>query len=158
MSKFSKCLWENTELNAMESCYKLYTWVNDALLMLVVQIIWKLSQITEYFRVKPAEVTSHPQVRTLVLTPLTRESKLRRHIRSMSDVQSCTPYYRAPHRARQGSTPQLTYDSDSRARRHPAHRLHQIDSSDSSDYFESVRKMRSIERNILKHTDSMRIL
>ncbi|XP_028170295.1 uncharacterized protein LOC114359950 [Ostrinia furnacalis] len=89
------------------------------------------------------------------MTPLTKESKLRRHIRSMSDVQSSTPY-RLPFRSRKGSTQTLMYDSDTRARRIRSYNRH-LESSDSSDY-EAPRKLSSLERNILKHSDSMRIL
>lgn len=74
----------------------------------------------------------------------------------MSDVQSSTPYYRVLHRPRQGSNPTLMYDSDSRARRHA--KRHEIESSDSSEYVESVRKLRSLETNIQKPKDSMRVL
>lgn len=92
----------------------------------------------------------------LVFPPLTKESKMRRHIRSMSDVQSSTPY-RIPFRSRKGSTQTLMYDSDTRARRIRSYNKH-LDSSDSSDYFDLPRKIRSLEQNIIKHTDSMRIL
>ncbi|KAI8426106.1 hypothetical protein MSG28_005065 [Choristoneura fumiferana] len=92
------------------------------------------------------------------VVPLTKESKMRRHIRSMSDVQSSTPY-RIPFRSRQGSTHTLMYDSDTRARRIRSYNLlKQQESSDSSDYMDAPRKLRIIEHNILKHTDSMRIL
>lgn len=51
MSKFSKCAWDS-DFTAMESCYKLYTWINDTILMLLLQIFWKMSQISEYFKDK----------------------------------------------------------------------------------------------------------
>ncbi|CAH2267081.1 jg8345 [Pararge aegeria aegeria] len=53
--------------------------------------------------------------KTLMFPPLTKESKQRRHIRSMSDVQSSTPYC-FPFRSRKGLHPTLTYDSDKRAK------------------------------------------
>lgn len=92
----------------------------------------------------------------LVFAPLTKESKMRRHIRSMSDVQSSTPY-RIAFRSRKGSTHTLMYDSDTRARRIRSYNRH-LDSSDSSDYLDLPRKVRSLEQNIIKHSDSMRIL
>lgn len=89
--------------------------------------------------------------------PLTKESKYRRHIRSMSDVQSSTPY-RLPFRSRKGFHPTLTYDSDTRARRIASYNRKRLEnSSDSSDYFEAPKHL-SIGRNIIKHSDSMRIL
>ncbi|XP_063828279.1 uncharacterized protein LOC135077649 [Ostrinia nubilalis] len=141
------------EPRIMESCYKLYTWINHTVLMLLFQIFWKMSQISDYFREKSVEEAK--QEKTFVMTPLTKESKLRRHIRSMSDVQSSTPY-RLPFRSRKGSTQTLMYDSDTRARRIRSYNRH-LESSDSSDY-EAPRKLSSLERNILKHSDSMRIL
>lgn len=45
----SKFLWER---GAMESCYKLYTWINHTLLMLLLQIFWKMSQISDFFKEK----------------------------------------------------------------------------------------------------------
>lgn len=45
----SKYLWER---GAMESCYKLYTWINHTVLMLLFQILWKMSQISDYFKEK----------------------------------------------------------------------------------------------------------
>ncbi|XP_047993219.1 palmitoyl-protein thioesterase 1-like isoform X2 [Leguminivora glycinivorella] len=52
MSEFSLSkLWEREE-GAMESCYKLYTWINHTLLMLLLQIFWKMSQISDYFKEK----------------------------------------------------------------------------------------------------------
>ncbi|CAH0584411.1 unnamed protein product [Chrysodeixis includens] len=159
MSEFSfpKVLWERESggAGAMESCYKLYTWINHTVLMLLFQIFWKVSQISDYFTGK-----SEPKASEMIITfsPLTKESKHRRHIRSMSDVQSSTPY-RIPFRSRKGSTHTLMYDSDTRARRIRSHtRLTQPDSSDSSDFFESPKKIRSLGQNIMKHTDSMRIL
>ncbi|CAK1544974.1 unnamed protein product, partial [Leptosia nina] len=109
----------------MESWYKLYTWVNYTVLMLLLQIFWKISQISNYFKQKPIE--DGKTERTFVLTPLTRDYKFRRHIRSMSDVQSSTPY-RLPFRAKNNLM--LTYDSDTRTRR----TYNRYDSSDSSDY------------------------
>lgn len=89
--------------------------------------------------------------------PLTKESKYRRHIRSMSDVQSSTPY-RLPFRSRKGFHPTLTYDSDTRARRIASYNRKRLEnSSDSSDYFEAPKHL-SIGRNIIKHSDSMRLL
>lgn len=160
MSEFSfpKVLWEreSSGAGAMESCYKLYTWVNHTVLMLLFQIFWKVSQITDYFTGKSPE--PKPENMVITFSPLTKESKLRRHIRSMSDVQSSTPY-RIPFRSRKGSTHTLMYDSDTRARRIRSHHRHvQVDSSDSSDYFESPKKIRSLGQNIMKHSDSMRIL
>lgn len=83
---------------------------------------------------------------TFMFKPLTKESKLRRHIRSMSDVQSSTPY-RIPFRSRKGLIHTLTYDSDTHTRM--ASRRFQ-DSSDSSDCCDSKTY---IQRNILKHTE-----
>ncbi|KAG6444743.1 hypothetical protein O3G_MSEX003517 [Manduca sexta] len=138
----------------MESCYKLYTWINHTVLMLLFQIFWKVSQISDYLKGKSL---AEPQGNNVVtFTPLTKESKYRRHIRSMSDVQSSTPY-RLPYRSRKGSTHMLMYDSDTRTRRILSrHRYY--DSSDSSDCCESPMKLRSLGHNIMKHTDSMRIL
>ncbi|CAH1638601.1 unnamed protein product [Spodoptera littoralis] len=159
MSEFSfpKVLWERESagVSAMDSCYKLYTWVNHTVLMLLFQIFWKVSQISDYLTGKSPEPKSENMV--ITFSPLTKESKYRRHIRSMSDVQSSTPY-RIPFRSRKGSTQTLMYDSDTRARRIRNHRYRQLESSDSSDYFESPKKIRSLGQNILKHTDSMRIL
>ncbi|XP_063623539.1 uncharacterized protein LOC134795580 [Cydia splendana] len=155
MSEFSLSKQWVREEAAMESCYKLYTWINHTLLMLLIQIFWKMSQISDYFKEKSVEDSKKETIFTVA--PLTKESKFRRHIRSMSDVQSSTPYKLA-FRSRQGSTHTLMYDSDTRARRIRSYNLHkQQESSDSSDYVEP-RKLRSIEHNILKHTDSMRIL
>ncbi|XP_049874356.1 uncharacterized protein LOC126372572 [Pectinophora gossypiella] len=146
-----KILWER---GAMESCYKLYTWINHTLLMLLLQIFWKMSQISDYFKGKSVEEAK--PVKTFVFTPLSKESKMRRHIRSMSDVQNSTPY-RIPFRSRKGSTHTLMYDSDTRARRIRSYNM-RCDSSDSSDFTESPRKLRTLQQNIIKHTDSMRIL
>ncbi|CAH2090971.1 unnamed protein product [Euphydryas editha] len=89
--------------------------------------------------------------------PLSKETKFRRHIRSMSDVQSSTPY-RLPFRSRKGVHHTLTYDSDSRAKRIALYNRQRLqDSSDSSDYVEGPKHL-SIEHNIMKHSDSMRIL
>lgn len=52
MSQFPKCSWDFCELTVMESCYKLYTWINDMILMLLLQIFWKMSQISDYFQEK----------------------------------------------------------------------------------------------------------
>ncbi|XP_021193269.1 uncharacterized protein LOC110378370 [Helicoverpa armigera] len=160
MSEFSfpKVLWERESggAGAMDSCYKLYTWINHTVLMLLFQIFWKVSQLSDYLTGKSPE----PKAENMVITfaPLTKESKHRRHIRSMSDVQSSTPY-RIPFRSRKGSTHTLMYDSDTRARRIRSHNRHlQLDSSDSSDYFDSPKKITSLGHNIMKHTDSMRIL
>lgn len=103
--------------------------------------------------------SSEPKSEMMItFSPLTKESKLRRHIRSMSDVQSSTPY-RIAFRSRVGSIHTLMYDSDTRARRIRSHHRHrEPDSSDSSDYFEPAKKVRSLGHNIIKHTDSMRIL
>ncbi|XP_038206356.1 uncharacterized protein LOC119828306 [Zerene cesonia] len=136
---------------AMESCYKLYTWINHTLLMLLLQIFWKMSQISDYFKQKSVEEN---KTRTFVFTPLTKEYKYRRHIRSMSDVQSSTPY-RLPFRSKKNFS--LTYDSDTRTRTIMAYNRQKIESSDSSDYCEQP-KRKSIEYNIVKHSDSMRIL
>ncbi|XP_053606212.1 uncharacterized protein LOC128672816 [Plodia interpunctella] len=158
MSEFSlKLAWHrDSEGGAMESCYKLYTWINHTLLMLLLQIFWKMSQISDFFKEKSVEDAKLE--RTLVFSNLTKESKLRRHIRSMSDVQSSTPY-RINFRSRKGSTQTLGYDSDTRARRIRLYNRHmQSESSDSSDYKESQRKLLYLERNIIKPTDSMRIL
>ncbi|CAH4006691.1 uncharacterized protein LOC123712108 [Pieris brassicae] len=133
----------------MESCYKLYTWINHTLLMLLMQILWKISQISNYFKQKSVE--ENKSERTFVLTPLTRDYKFRRHIRSMSDVQNSTPY-RIPYRSKKNFS--LTYDSDTRSRRLPY--CLPFDSSDSSDFCELPK--RSIEYEILKHSDSMRVL
>ncbi|CAH2240662.1 jg22758 [Pararge aegeria aegeria] len=43
-------LWDRERGGAMESCYKLYTWINHTLLMLLVQMFWKVSQISDYFK------------------------------------------------------------------------------------------------------------
>lgn len=146
--------WDR-ERGAMESCYKLYTWINHTLLMLLVQMFWKVSQISDYFKHKSVEEKKAQS--PFMFSPLTKESKYRRHIRSMSDVQSSTPY-RLPFRSRKGFHPTLTYDSDTRARRIASYNRKRLqDSSDSSDYFE-VPKHLSIGRNIIKHSDSMRIL
>ncbi|CAG9793970.1 unnamed protein product [Diatraea saccharalis] len=153
----SKILWEREEnaSRVMESCYKLYTWLNHTLLMLLLQIVWKVNQLSDYFREKSVEDTA--AVKPLPITPLTRESKFRRHIRSMSDVQSSTPY-RIAFRSRKGSSQILMYDSDTRARRIRSYnRQRQFESSDSSDY-DTPKKLSSLEMKILKHTDSMRIL
>ncbi|XP_026316865.1 uncharacterized protein LOC113227969 [Hyposmocoma kahamanoa] len=147
----SKFLWER---GAMESCYKLYTWINHTLLMLLLQIFWKMSQISDFFKEKSLQ-EAKPE-KPLLFAPLTKESKMRRHIRSMSDVQSSTPY-RIVFRSRKGSTQTLMYDSDTRARRIRSYNRH-LDSSDSSDSLDLPRKVRTLEQNILKHTDSMRIL
>ncbi|XP_045495769.1 uncharacterized protein LOC123694386 [Colias croceus] len=136
---------------AMESCYKLYTWINHTLLMLLLQIFWKMSQISDYFKQKSVEEN---KTRTFIITPLTKEYKYRRHIRSMSDVQSSTPY-RLPFRSKKNFS--LSYDSDTRTRRIMAYNRQKIESSDSSDYCE-LPKRKSIEYNIVKHSDSMRIL
>ncbi|OWR53606.1 hypothetical protein KGM_213553 [Danaus plexippus plexippus] len=128
----------------MESCYKLYTWINNTLLMLLVQMFWKISQISDYFKQKSVE--DYNSQGTFMFKPLTKESKLRRHIRSMSDVQSSTPY-RIPFRSRKGLIHTLTYDSDTHTRM--ASRRFQ-DSSDSSDCCDSKTY---IQRNILKHTE-----
>ncbi|CAB3247630.1 unnamed protein product [Arctia plantaginis] len=154
---FPKVLWERDtgDAGAMDSCYKLYTWINHTVLMLLFQIFWKVSQISDYITGKSSEPKSEMMI---TFSPLTKESKLRRHIRSMSDVQSSTPY-RIAFRSRVGSNHTLMYDSDTRARRIRSHHRHQEpDSSDSSDYFEPAKKVRSLGRNIIKHTDSMRIL
>lgn len=47
---FPKVLWERDtgDAGAMESCYKLYTWINHTVLMLLFQIFWKVSQISDY--------------------------------------------------------------------------------------------------------------
>ncbi|RVE47865.1 hypothetical protein evm_007496 [Chilo suppressalis] len=153
----SKILWEQEENRSgvMESCYKLYTWLNHTLLMLLLQIFWKMNQISDYFRDK--SVDEDKSEKPLPLSPLTKESKFRRHIRSMSDVQSSTPY-RIAFRSRKGSSQILMYDSDTRARRIRSYNIQrQLESSDSSDY-DAHRKQSSLEMNILKHTDSMRIL
>ncbi|XP_072947367.1 uncharacterized protein [Epargyreus clarus] len=143
---------------AMDSCYKLYTWINHTLLMLLLQIFWKMSQISDYFKGKSVEDKGRNIQGALLFAPLTKESKMRRHIRSMSDVQSSTPY-RVPFRSRKGSNFMLTYDSDTRTRRIMSYSRNRLaDSSDSSDFFEAPRKLRSIECNIIKHSDSMRIL
>ncbi|XP_059054043.1 uncharacterized protein LOC131848259 [Achroia grisella] len=160
MSEFSlsKLLWvrDSEGAGAMESCYKLYTWVSHTILMLLLQIFWKMSQISDYFKDKPIE--DKKTDRALVFTPLTKESKFRRHIRSMSDVQSSTPN-RLPFRSRKGSSQILMYDSDTRARRIRSYNRHmQSDSSDSSDYIESRRILLSLEANIMKPSDSMRFL
>ncbi|XP_039755438.1 uncharacterized protein LOC120630315 [Pararge aegeria] len=147
-------LWDRERGGAMESCYKLYTWINHTLLMLLVQMFWKVSQISDYF--KPKSVEEKKAQKSLMFPPLTKESKQRRHIRSMSDVQSSTPY-RFPFRSRKGLHPTLTYDSDTRAKCIASYRRRFNDSSDSSDYFEAPKYL-SIEHNIVKHSDSMRIL
>ncbi|CAH0729911.1 unnamed protein product, partial [Brenthis ino] len=147
-------LWDR-ERGAMESCYKLYTWINHTLLMLLVQMFWKVSQISDYFKQKSVE--ENKSQGAFVLSPLTKEYKLRRHIRSMSDVQSSTPY-RVPFRSRKGFHPTLTYDSDTRARRVASYnRKRHDESSDSSDYFDAPKHL-SIGHKIIKHSDSMRIL
>lgn len=154
---FPKLLWERETggAGAMESCYKLYTWINHTVLMLIFQIFWKVNQISDYLTGKSSE--SKPEM-MITFSPLTKESKYRRHIRSMSDVQNSTPF-RITFRSRKGSNNILMYDSDTRARRiRSHHRFQQIDSSDSSDYFESPKTIRSLGQNIIKHTDSMRIL
>lgn len=49
----SKLVWErDTDAGAMESCVKLYTWINHTVLMLLFQIFWKVSQISDYFKGK----------------------------------------------------------------------------------------------------------
>ncbi|XP_041987081.1 uncharacterized protein LOC121738882 [Aricia agestis] len=136
-------------VGAMESCYKLYTWINHTLLMLLLQVFWKISQISDFFKQKSVE-----ENKEFAFSSLTKESKLRRHIRSMSDVQSSTPY-RIPFRSKRGSWT-LSYDSDTRTRRIPFRHRYQ-DSSDSSESFDAP-KRRSIEYKIVKHSDSMRIL
>ncbi|CAK1586031.1 unnamed protein product [Parnassius mnemosyne] len=152
----TKSMWERErEGLTMESCYKLYTWINHTVLMLLLQIFWKMSQISDYFKEKSIE-DKKPDG-SFMFSPLTKESKLRRHIRSMSDVQSSTPY-RLPFRSRKGSKHILMYDSDSRAKRIMAYNRHKLlESSDSSD-FDAPKNQRSIENKIMKHTDSMRIL
>ncbi|KAM3966258.1 uncharacterized protein ACR2FA_012563 [Aphomia sociella] len=160
MSEFSlsKLLWvrDSEGAGTMESCYKLYTWINHTVLMLLLQIFWKMSQISDYFKDKSLEDTKTEE--SSLFTPLTKESKFRRHIRSMSDVQSSTPY-RIPFRSRKGNSQILVYDSDTRARRIRSYNRHmQSESSDSSDYIESRRKLLSLEKNIMKPYDSMRFL
>ncbi|CAH2039472.1 unnamed protein product, partial [Iphiclides podalirius] len=152
----SKFMWERErERRVMESCYKLYTWINHTVLMLLLQIFWKVSQISDYFKEKSIE-DKKPEG-SFILTPLSKDSKLRRHIRSMSDVQSSTPY-RLPFRSRKGGNHILTYDSDTRARRTMSLNRHKLlESSDSSD-IDAMKNQRSIENNIMKHSDSMRIL
>ncbi|KAI5637125.1 hypothetical protein NE865_10175 [Phthorimaea operculella] len=113
-----------------------------------------MSQISDFFKRKSVEEARSQH--SLALSPLTKESKTRRHIRSMSDVHCSTPY-RIPFRSRKGSTMTLMYDSDTRAKRIGAYRG-RFESSDSSDYTESPIKLKSLEQNILKHTDSMRVL
>ncbi|KAJ0178180.1 hypothetical protein K1T71_006003 [Dendrolimus kikuchii] len=149
-------MWEREEsAGAMESCYKLYTWINHTVLMLLFQIFWKVTQISDYFKGKSIEPSKGEM--SFSFTPLTKESKYRRHIRSMSDVHCSTPY-RIPFRSMKGGNHSLMYDSDTRARRTRCYnRYRQFDSSDSSDY-EAPKKVRSLGRNIMKHTDSMRIL
>ncbi|XP_052754911.1 uncharacterized protein LOC128201570 [Galleria mellonella] len=160
MSEFSlsKLMWVSYSegAGAMESCYKLYTWINHTILMLLLQIFWKMSQISDYFRDKPVEDTKTE--RALVFTPLTRQSKYRRHIRSMSDVQSSTPY-KLPTKSWHGSS-QNIYDSDTRARRirYYNKRLLQTDSSDSSDTEKLYRKIVSLRAKVMKPYDSMRFL
>lgn len=94
------------------------------------------------------------------ITPLTKESKMRRHIRSMSDVQNSTPYYFASRNYRKNSYHTLMYDTDTKTRRIRTHVRHRyLESSDSSDFSEAPRKLgATIERNIVKPTDSMRFL
>ncbi|XP_050351650.1 uncharacterized protein LOC126774257 [Nymphalis io] len=147
-------LWDR-ERGVMESCYKLYTWINHTLLMLLVQMFWKVSQISDYFKQKSVE--DKDTKASFMFPPLSKESKYRRHIRSMSDVQSSTPY-RLTFRSKKGVHPTLTYDSDTRARKIASYNRRRLqDSSDSSDYFEAPKQL-SIEHNIMKHSDSMRIL
>ncbi|XP_068618386.1 uncharacterized protein [Battus philenor] len=152
----SKFMWERErEGRAMESCYKLYTWINHTVLMLLLQIFWKMSQISDYFKEKSIE-DKKPDG-SFIFPPLSKESKFRRHIRSMSDVQSSTPY-RLPFRSRKGTNRILTYDSDTRSKRIMTYnRQKLLESSDSSD-FDTMKNQRSIEHNIVKQTDSMRIL
>lgn len=156
----TKLVWEREReengVGAMESCVKLYAWISHTILMLIFQIFWKFNQISDYFMGKSIE-QSKPDI-MLTFSPLTKESKYRRHIRSMSDVQYSTPApYKLVFRSKVGCHHTLTYDSDTRARRIRAYNIErQSDSSDSSDYFEQ--KERSLGKNILKHTDSMRIL
>ncbi|KPI97268.1 PREDICTED: uncharacterized protein LOC106121501 [Papilio xuthus] len=151
---FSKLMWERErEGRAMESCYKLYTWINHTILMLLLQIFWKMSQISDYFKEKSIE---DKKTDSFIFSPLSKESKLRRHIRSMSDVQSSTPY-RLPFRSRKGKSKILTYDSDTRSKRIMTYNRHKIlESSDSSD-FDAAKSNLCIE-HIKKHTDSMRVL
>ncbi|XP_045451100.1 uncharacterized protein LOC123659994 [Melitaea cinxia] len=147
-------LWSR-ETGVMESCYKLYKLINHTLLMLLVQMFWKVSQISDYF--KPKSVEDKNKEGAFMFPPLSKESKFRRHIRSMSDVQSSTPN-RLPFRSRKEVHPTLTYDSDTRARRIASYNRQRLqDSSDSSDYCEAPKHL-SIEHNIMKHSDSMRIL
>ncbi|KPJ07275.1 hypothetical protein RR48_07691 [Papilio machaon] len=151
---FSKFMWEREkEGRAMESCYKLYTWINHTILMLLLQIFWKMSQISDYFKEKSIE---DKKTDSFIFSPLSKESKLRRHIRSMSDVQSSTPY-RSPFRSRKGTNKILTYDSDTRSKRITYNRHKLLDSSDSSD-FDVTKNNLCIEHNIKKHMDSMRVL
>lgn len=51
---FSNIVWEKEreDAGAMESCYKLYTWINQTVLMLLFQIFWKVSQISDFFNGK----------------------------------------------------------------------------------------------------------
>lgn len=75
----------------------------------------------------------------------------------MSDVQNSTPY-RLPFRSRKGTNRILTYDSDTRSKRIMTYNRHRLlETSDSSD-FDAAKSNLCIERNIKKHTDSMRVL
>ncbi|XP_028038581.1 uncharacterized protein LOC114249274 [Bombyx mandarina] len=156
MSEFTKSEWKKvSEGGAMETCHKLYTWVNHTVLMLLFQIFWKVSQISDYLKGRSVEKPKNEL--QLTFSPLTKEMKFKRHIRSMSDVQNSTPH-RLSYRSRRGSNHiLLTYDSDTRTRR-TASRFLLTDSSDSSDYCESPKKLICLGQNIIKHSDSMRIL
>lgn len=91
----------------------------------------------------------------LEVASISKETKRRRHIRSMSDVQSSAPYYLRNYRKASYHT---LNDCETRNRRRHQHfRPIYVDSSDSSDVNMPV-KFRSIEKKILKPTDSMRIL
>lgn len=49
----TKLVWEREReengAGAMESCVKLYAWINHTILMLIFQIFWKFNQISDYF-------------------------------------------------------------------------------------------------------------
>ncbi|GBP40101.1 hypothetical protein EVAR_33677_1 [Eumeta japonica] len=109
--------------------------------------------LRKYDRHRPEDKST----RTIVdLTPLTKDMKYKRHIRSMSDVQSSTPC-KLPFRSHRINSHALIYDSDTRNRLRIHNRYRYADSSDSSGS-ERPRKLRTIERNIMKPPDSMRIL
>lgn len=144
---------------AMDSTFRFYMWIKYTALMLFLQIIWKIRQITDYFNVRSESIDNELSSYTCMV-PLTKESKKRRHIRSMSDVQSSTPHRTHKCYRKFSYHPFFDAERPRRLRSYQYPRSYRyIRSSDSSDYSDNNSpKTRRMEINIVKPKDSMRFL